>query len=288
MRELRLTTGMRPVINRTSPFAEQSGLSLMGMFRTDHIYERIFPSLASLSHIDAVEKILRTSATLRGFRIWEIPCFWSIGNELRKNLAEQVNCLLIQAPHTHWDITNPIIYSFDAAADQYLVESTPPSLGKSYKPVSFVWSGMEILPYEWVDPSVNLDVAELVNAYNAIRMIFRIVDHYRFPIGLGVSFRFKEHLSDVPVESLEMPLDSTLLSGDKKVSKIIRGRSLDESKLTANENGSIERVAASRPRVDGPPGCRRATPTVLRSNLTCTPGAPRPDYAGLGLGCGDV
>lgn len=226
----------------SSPFAELSGRSLMRHFASEHLYERIFPDFAALSHVQAVERILAKADVKRNFFAWEIPCFWSIGNELRERFSDQLHSIYIQAAHTHWDIYNPIIYRHDMLGDRYLVESTIPDFGNVYKPVSFVWSGVEILPYEWADSSVHLDELQLSEAYRTIARLFSIVAHFRFPIGLGVSFRFKEILTDKMIATVEMPLPTAGNLADGKVSQVIRQSDISVTVSNDSQLGEIERV----------------------------------------------
>ena len=227
---------------QSSPFFEYSGHSLIKLFSDTQIHQRIFPGLAALNSAESVERILKKSGTRRDFFLWEIPCFWLVGRELWEDFSDQVHSILLQAPHTHWDVFNPIIYEYDELGDRYLVSSRGPELENQYKPVSFVWSGKEILPYEWIDCSVKLDRLELLNCYKVIAQLFHTIARYDLPVGLGVSFRFKQQLTDVSIDSLEIPLPSTQEAFYGKASQIIRESDRTRLKEVGAEDADIERV----------------------------------------------
>lgn len=116
---------------------------------------------------------------------------------------QQAYFIMIVAPHTHWDVNRPIIYSNDDTLRRYLVGLQHIDASAEYRAVSFVFSEMEILPYEWIDRSIKIDPDELSYAYEAVGEIFKSTDCSQWPFGISIDFRFKQSLFDCCKNTIE-------------------------------------------------------------------------------------
>jgi hypothetical protein len=61
---------------------------------------------------------------------------------------EQVNCLSVIAPHTHWESDQPVIYCYEELAKKYVIGQHKVVASKKYFPVSFVLGGDQPISFE--------------------------------------------------------------------------------------------------------------------------------------------
>lgn len=98
--------------------------------------------------------------------------------------------LMIAAPHTHWDEA-PIICSYDRASNSYVVG--PNEYDEGFRPVSFVFGPDGPIPYEWIDASVNVDLAryeQLIARVEALA-VSHGADAASASLGLAINYRFR-------------------------------------------------------------------------------------------------
>ncbi len=134
--------------------------------------------------------------------------------EFRKLLKSALDdsyslAMIITAPHTHWE-PGPIVQTFDPAENRYWVG--PVRGSEPFFPVSFVFSEIGPVPYEWADASCRLKTSELVVAWGMVRSIADAISKHpilRPPLPLGISLhhRFKAIFDQPTISTIEVPAD---------------------------------------------------------------------------------
>ncbi len=116
-----------------------------------------------------------------------------------------VNGWMILAPHTHWSEANPIIYRREKDVKKYWIGPHDINSDETYFPVSFAIHNFRVIPYEWADSSVLIDINEFeleMNLLNKLKAYFNLKPGL---FGMGLDFRFKPSLFQQPSHSVEIP-----------------------------------------------------------------------------------
>jgi hypothetical protein len=110
-------------------------------------------------------------------------------------------CLMITAPHTHWDGSR-VVESYDEQRNVYL--NGPSAAGGNLHPFSFVFTVDGPAPYEWADETVPLRWHDWEEPYAAIDalndlVVSRIGGELPIPLGITIDHRFKRSIFDEQV-----------------------------------------------------------------------------------------
>jgi len=129
---------------------------------------------------------------------------------IRDALSELANdpllsgAFMISAPHTHWEPSRPVIVSY--LDGRYTVGAQDVDKKGYYWPVSFLFSDDGPVPYEWADCSVRLQTEQLPYLYKVVEVVNGRFSIRQWPLGIALSFRFRDLLSNSYVSTIEWPL----------------------------------------------------------------------------------
>lgn len=122
-------------------------------------------------------------------------------------IADFLNAFVIVLPHTHWDGVRPVIYNRPTQGGEYIIGHHPLQRQKYY-PVSFAFSSLGLIPYEWVDDSVDMNPAQWAEAIKILQRFFEKLPDKNMPFGLCIDFRFKTRLFDPSLQTVELTIDN--------------------------------------------------------------------------------
>lgn len=137
---------------------------------------------------------------------------------LRGYCRDFANGFLITAPHTHWNPSKPIIISM--IDDHYKIGNQIVDRSKAYRPVSFLFSGNDIVPYEWIDETVHIAHCEYEAALAAVIEMPELFNRTGSKLGIGLNFRFRELFSVENSSSIESTGELSLYKGFGTIRRI--------------------------------------------------------------------
>jgi len=111
------------------------------------------------------------------------------------------NGLMIVAPHTHWDENLPILISKEN--DTYLLSEKRPLTRELYHPVSYTFSNMGLLPYEWADSTAEIPIDDLIRLWRFLEDEFGSNQSAYFGLGISINYRFKRPLDENVISTTE-------------------------------------------------------------------------------------
>ena len=219
-------------------FRARSGSELAALYDDSFVSAltlAISPSGPEYAH----SRIIKHFKVRRNFLPSRIPLFTRISKAVRARDGD----LLILAPHTHWEISSPIIYTYRTKGNKYFVGCLEIDPNGVYQPVSFVMHYGSVLPYEWIDQSITIDQCELQKNVDIINFLFDTGLVGEEPIGIGIDFRFR-HKEATPIAdqyntgSIEFPVT---INGNasKKYSQIMSDVDFEELPLTYRDNLNV-------------------------------------------------
>lgn len=124
--------------------------------------------------------------------------------------------LKIIAPHTHWEVGNPTIYSFSPEKNCYQVGPLSINSLSRYLPIAFSFTKNSLVAFEWLELVENEYVKDYKLLLPLLNSINRDGCFFNSSLGLGIDFRFKKSLFDPPKSTLESPLEGL----EESISKI--------------------------------------------------------------------
>lgn len=183
-----------------------SGTDLKAIISAGHL-DRIIPEYVALSPEDAIARIRNVFGRYPSRSGGNISGIRSIRDLIYDISADDSskNAIMIVAPHTHWDALNPI--TICSAAGRYIIGCASPSAERLYLPISFVITSDGIVPFEWIDDSIYVEMAEYEIAYNTCFELSMHIRNHRWPLGLSLNYRFKSLMAPEIKPTLEYPLD---------------------------------------------------------------------------------
>lgn len=143
------------------------------------------------------------------FEIGQIKLFSEIEDYLvyiRKNSFDPISLALI-APHTHWNVSQPIVYRERPKENRYVVGNLEIHDSEKLFPSSFVVCDGNLLPFEWVECSDAFEFSEWERNFSIIEDIAAKFPIECSPFGLAISYRFKRSLWDDYTPSMEIETD---------------------------------------------------------------------------------
>lgn len=185
-----------------------SGKKLATGFAASDYLDKLFPKIADDPYLaaDAIKDFFDAPPAINGDNI---SGFTALRDKLFSICTDTkwINSLILMAPHTHWEDRVPTIYQFDTDKDYYVIGPHEIEENEEYIPVSFVFSDMGPLPYEWAHKSINLDRKEWKIAFDLIAELNDLVWSENYPIGVSIDFRFKESIFEFGKSTVELPIN---------------------------------------------------------------------------------
>jgi len=198
---------------------EISNLLLTGMvkgsdlgkeFASQEYLDKLFPMIADDPYIavDVIEDFFKIAPNLDGNNISGFRVIRDVLFDICEK-KEYINSFSLMAPHTHWEDRVPTVYHFDPENERYIIGPHQLEANAEYLPVTFVFTEMGPMPYEWAHPSVKLDKEEWKKAFDLVCELNSIVWSHQYPIGVNMDFRFKDSLFEVSKSSIELPINDS-------------------------------------------------------------------------------
>lgn len=191
------------------PFREFSGRDLSELFENGYgelIHDN---GVVYEGPLEANNRIRRFFGLSEYFLHSRFPFYIKLSERCEKicsRLSVQ-NRILVTAPHDHWAVNKPIVYSLDLEHERIIVGNKELALNSQYTPVSFIMVESKILPYEWVDESFDFSAGEFGADYRIIGELFDKFFSPDIPLGLGVSFRSQISKDGESEGSVELPVE---------------------------------------------------------------------------------
>lgn len=200
-----------------------SGVELNNLYKNDKDYEQLNSYLpeSPLHSLNLITTHYGVSPSISGHNIEGIMRLRNALYELDSS-GKFAAALMIVAPHTHWNGSNPII--IEKTQEKYLIGQKKPESELKYIPVSFITKENRILAYEWAAPSTNLDKMEIIECIEAVEYIFASSRISSSLFGISINFRFKDLFKQADFETIENPIDFQI-DGYNEVSVIEKVRS---------------------------------------------------------------
>ncbi|OJW77925.1 MAG: hypothetical protein BGO69_10775 [Bacteroidetes bacterium 46-16] len=212
-----------------------TGVELNSLFNNVDFVQSIYTTRVSPDPSLAVERIARfygVKPSVSGDNVSDMITIREKLVEIASD-ASILYAFALTAPHTHWPVGKPVIYSFISNKDCYHIGHLTIKEDCFYTPTSFVFSEDGPIPYEWADETIVIDKHELQQCYEIVHAINSNLLIKELPIGIAIDFRFRNSLKKWPQRSLEFP------SSNPSHSVIQRG--LVENNV--NLNTSMEQVS---------------------------------------------
>ena len=121
---------------------------------------------------------------------------------------KMVNPYTILAPHVHWHDIKPTIY-ISQKKDEYIIGQHDIKDSSLYYPVTFIFSEMGLIPFEWAEQSIEINKTEHKEIVAVLVELNSSLGTVNSPLGIAIDFRFKKSLFDSPTGSLELPISDT-------------------------------------------------------------------------------
>lgn len=230
-------------------FGQINGKALIDKYWNEDVIHSLIPNYIADSPNMAMDKIFQNTGLYPSVEGGNIELIEKIRKLIYETSTHKkaYNSLLINAPHTHWESLKPVVYSFDAHKNRYIVGPEEIDQNRIYFPVSFAITNKGLIPYEWCDDS-NKFFEGYRKVYLHIDKISRIIEDNNF-LGISVAFRFKRNLYEYSYPTIEVPLnylEPTYISEKSCIillSKYLEIKGLDSINLEKNYIYDIRQVS---------------------------------------------